>query len=109
MQIIVNWLISALVVLAVAYLLPGVSVSGFFVALVVALVLGLVNVFVKPLVVILTLPINVLTLGLFTFVIDTLLIMLVAALITGFSVSSFWWALLFSLILSVVNGFLKDR
>lgn len=108
-HIILNWFISALAVLAVAYILPGVTVTGFFVALVVALALGLANAVIKPIAVVLTLPISILTLGLFTFVIDALLIMLAAALVVGFSVSSFWWALLYSLILSVVNSFLKNQ
>lgn len=107
-NILINWLISAIAVLGVAYILPGVSVTGFFVALIVALALGLANAVIKPIAVILTLPINILTLGLFTFVIDALLIMLAAAVVLGFSVANFWWALLFSLILSLVNGFLKD-
>jgi len=106
-NILINWFISALVILVVAYILPGVSVSGFFVALVVALVLGLINALIKPVLVILTLPITVLTLGLFVFVINALLIMLAAALVPGFSVSGFLWALLFSLVLSLSNNFIK--
>jgi putative membrane protein len=108
-NILINWIISALAVIAVAYILPGVSVVSFFVALVVALVLGLANAIIRPLAIILTLPVTLLTLGLFTFVIDALLIMLAAAVVVGFSVSSFWWALLYSLILSAVNSFLKGQ
>lgn len=108
-NIIINWLISALLVLAAAYVLPGISVESFWVALVVALVLGLINAIIKPLAVFLTLPIYLLTLGLFTFVIDALLVMLAGAVVPGFEVASFWWALLFALILSVVNGFVKGK
>lgn len=104
MNILINWCISALLILAVAYILPGVTVSGFFVALVVALVLGLINALVKPVLVLLTLPITVLTLGLFIFVINAILIMIAAAVVPGFEVDGFLWALVFSLILSVAQS-----
>ena len=71
--------------------------------LVTALVLGLINAFFKPLLLLITLPLNILTLGLLTFVINALLIMLTSALVPGFYVAGFWWALLFSLVLAVVN------
>ena len=103
MAILINWLLAALAIMATAYLLPGVSLSGFVPALVTALVLGLVNAFIKPLLLLLTLPINILTLGLFTLVINALLIMLIAKLVPGFQVQSFWWALGFSVVLTVVN------
>ena len=106
-NILINWLVSALVILAVAYILPGVTVSSFFVALVLALVLGLINALVKPLLIILTLPITVLTLGLFIFVINALLIMLADAIVPGFAVSGFLWALIFSFVLSLANNFIK--
>jgi putative membrane protein len=103
MAILINWLLAALAIMATAYLLPGVSLSGFVPALVTALVLGLVNAFIKPVLLLLTLPINILTLGLFTLVINALLIMLVSKLVSGFQVQSFWWALVFSVVLTVVN------
>ncbi len=103
MGILINWLLAALAIMATAYLLPGVSLSGFVPALVTALVLGLVNAFIKPLLLLLTLPINILTLGLFTLVINALLIMLVSKLVSGFQVQGFWWALVFSVVLTVVN------
>jgi len=93
--------------MATAYLLPGVALKGFFAALVVALVLGFFNTVLKPILVILTLPINILTLGLFTLVINAALILLASRVVDGFTVSGFWWALLFSLILSLVNGVLN--
>lgn len=108
MNILINWSVSALTILVVAYILPGVSISGFFVALVVALVLGLINALVKPVLVVLTLPITVVTFGLFIFVINALLILLAASVVPGFAVSGFWGALLFSLVLSVVNFFVRD-
>ena|SRR6266571_8464834 len=103
MGIILNLLLSTLAVIIAAYLLPGVKVSGFFTALVVAIVLGLVNAFLKPLLLLLTLPINILTLGLFTFVINGLLVLLVSAIVPGFRVDGFWWAVLFSIVLSLIN------
>ena len=107
MNIIINWFISALVILVVAYILPGVTVTGFVAALAVALVLGLINALVKPLLVVLTLPITVVTLGLFIFVINAALIMLAASIVPGFQVDGFLWALVFSLILSIANAFVK--
>lgn len=86
-----------------AYLLPGVSLSGFFPALVAAVVIGLINTFIKPVLIILTLPINILTLGLLTLVINALLIMLASALVPGFKVANFGWAILFSIVLFFVN------
>jgi putative membrane protein len=102
MNFIIVWLIATLAVIITAYILPGVKLSGFFAALVTALILGLVSTFVKPLLVLLTLPLNILTFGLFTFVINALMIMLTSAIVPGFQVDGFWWALLFSLVLSVV-------
>jgi putative membrane protein len=86
-----------------AYLLPGVTLTGFVPALILAVVLGAINAFVKPILLLITLPINILTLGLFTFVINALLIMLAASIVAGFSVSSFWWAMLFAVVLALVN------
>lgn len=103
MAIIINWLLAALAIMATAYLLPGVSLAGFVPALVTALVLGLLNAFIKPVLLLLTLPINILTLGLFTLVINAALIMLVSKLVSGFHVQSFWWALVFSVVLTMIN------
>ena len=103
MKIFINWVIYAAAIMVTAYVLPGVMVEGIVAALVLAVVLGAINVFIKPVVVILTLPINILTLGLFTFVINALLIMLAAMIVPGFGVASFWWAMLFAIVLSVVS------
>jgi putative membrane protein len=103
MTFLVHWLIRAVAIVITAYLLPGVRLSGFFAALVTALVLGLINTFIKPLLLLLTLPLNILTLGLLTFVINALLILLTSSIVPGFVVAGFWWALLFSLVLSIVN------
>lgn len=106
MKILVNWLISALAIIAAAYLLPGVHVQSFLAALVAALALGIINAILKPILVILTLPLNIVTFGLFTLVINAVLIMLASTFVAGFVVDSFWWALLFGLVLSLINSFL---
>jgi putative membrane protein len=92
-------IIAAAVVLS-SYFLPGVSVNRFTTALMVALVLSLLNYFVKPILILLTLPVTILTLGLFLFVVNAIIILLASKLVTGFHVNSFGWALLFSLVLS---------
>jgi len=103
MTFLIHWLIYAVAIVITAYLLPGIQLSGFSAALVTALVLGLVNTFIRPLLLLLTLPLNILTLGLLTFVINALLILLTSSIVPGFVVAGFWWALIFSLVLSVVN------
>lgn len=108
MRLLLTLVISALSVFIASYLLPGVEVQDFWVALIVAVVLGLLNAVLKPILVILTLPLTLVTLGLFTFVINAGLVLLVDYLVTGFSVSSFWWALAFSLVVSLTNSFLNS-
>ncbi len=105
MAFILNWLVSALVIIIAAYILPGVTTT-FVGALIAALVLGLLNATIKPLLVAISLPINILTLGLFTLVISALIILLASAIVPGFRVSNFWWALLFGLVLAVLNPFM---
>lgn len=103
-----NWVVTSFVILIVAYFLPNmVYVADFWVAMQVALVLAIVNIFIKPILSLLTLPITVLTLGLFGFVINALLVMLVASWLHGFAVYGFFSALVFSLILSFVGDVLK--
>ena len=104
MKIIINILVSAMAVLVSGRLLSGVTIDGFGTAVAVAVVLGLVNAVLGPVLLILTLPINILTLGLFTFVIMAGLVMLVAAMVPGFKVASFWWAMGFALVLAIVNS-----
>lgn len=103
MLIVVKWLLMTAAVMIAAYVIPGVNVTGFFSALWVALFLGIVNVLVRPFLILITLPINILTLGLFTFVINGALILLASWIIKGFHVSSFWVAVLFSIVLSIIN------
>ncbi len=107
MQILINWIVSAMVVFAVAYVLPGVVVENFTSALVAALVLGIINAFLKPVLLILTLPINILTLGLFTLVVNAILILLVSRIVPGFTVNSFLSAFIFGIILSIANAFVN--
>ena len=102
MRFLLQWLVSGLAIIITAYLLPGVAVAGFFAALVTALVIGLINAVIRPILILLTLPLNILTLGLFTLVINALLIMLAAACVPGFTVRGFWWALLFGIVLAIV-------
>ena len=107
MKIIAKLVLSAVAVLVTAYLLdPHVQVSSFMVALLVAAVLSLFHVTLRPLLIILTIPITIVTLGLFLWVINAALILLADALIDGFSVSGFGWALISSLILSVMVSIL---
>ncbi len=108
MGILINWIISAIVIFGISYFLPGVHIANFTTALVAALALGVINAFIKPVLVILTLPINLLTLGLFTFVINALLILLASSIVPGFVVDGFLWALIFSIILSVVNSIVHN-
>ncbi|MCA1762245.1 MAG: phage holin family protein [Cryomorphaceae bacterium] len=104
MNLIVRLLINALIIFGLAWALPGVSVESFWVALIASVILGLLNVFVKPFLVILTIPVTILTLGLFLLVINALIILLADYFISGFNVDGFWWALLFSFLLSVLNS-----
>ncbi len=103
MRILLGWAINALCLLALPYLLDAVQVAGFGTALVVALVLGLLNVLIRPVLIILTLPINILTLGLFTFVINGLLFWLVAWMVKGFEIASFGWAIIAAIVYSLVS------
>lgn len=95
--------ISGLAVLLTAYILGGVTVSGFWTAVLVAFLLGIVNTYLRPLLLLISLPLTILTLGLFLIVINVLMVFVVEWFIPGFSVANFWWALLFSLIQSLLN------
>lgn len=103
MGIIVNLIISTVAVYITAFLLPGVQISGWITALIVAIILGLVNTFIKPIIQLVALPITLLTLGLFSVILNGLLILLVAAIIPGFTIVSFLWALAFGIVLWLVN------
>jgi putative membrane protein len=103
LTLLARWILNAAALLLVAYLYPGVMVETFFAALIAALVLGLVNAVVRPILVLLTLPVTILTLGLFLFVINALLFWFVAEIVQGFRVTGFVAALLGSLLYSVIT------
>ena len=107
MNILARWLINALAIIVAAYLVKGVYVNNFTTALAAALILGIINITIRPILFFLTLPITILTLGLFTFVINACMILLASAIVPGFIVVNFWVALLFSLILTLINYFLN--
>lgn len=104
MKTLINLFFTTVFVLLLAYFLPGVTVDGFITALIVAAVLGLLNIFIKPLLVLFTLPVTILTLGLFLLVINAVIIMLCDYLVEGFYIDGFFKALLFSLILSFLQS-----
>jgi putative membrane protein len=108
MNSIIKFFLTGLAVLLTAYLLPGVHVENYGQALLVALVLSIANVIVKPILILFTIPLTVLSLGLFLLVINALIILMVDYFVPGFSVDGFWWALAFSLILSVFNSMFSD-
>lgn len=107
MNTIIYWALSALAILIAAYILPGITVAGIIPALVLAIVLAVINTFIRPVLIALTLPLSVVTLGLFALVLNTLLIMLAAAVVPGVAVAGFWWALLFGIVLALVSAVLK--
>lgn len=100
-------LISAVVILFLGWLLPGVEVDSSWKAVLAALVLSLINAFIRPFLVLLTLPVTIVTLGLFLFVINALTVLLAAKWVPGFSVNGFWWALLFSFLLGILNSWIQ--
>lgn len=104
MNLIIRILVTALLVVLLANILPGVDVADYTSAILVAIVLGLLNIFVKPILVILTLPITVVTFGLFLLVINALIIQFAGSIVGGFSVTSFWYAMLFSVVLSIAQS-----
>lgn len=114
MKLIVKLLLYAVAILITSYLLPGVHVEDFTSAFILAGVLALLNITIKPLLIILTIPFTVITLGLFLIVINALIILLADSIIPGTNIDGFWWAVLFSFIVSILNGIFsgltkKDR
>ncbi|MDD5083474.1 MAG: phage holin family protein [Candidatus Moranbacteria bacterium] len=106
MLILGKWVLNALAFLVVANIVPGIHIASFWTALVVALLWGVIGVTLKPLLIILTLPVNILTLGLFTFVINGFFLMLLAKIVEGFEVNGFGAAILGALVLSLLHWFL---
>jgi putative membrane protein len=112
MNFLLRIVITAVVAFALSYILPGVHIYSFWTAIKVSLVLAVLNFLLKPILVILTLPITIVTFGLFLFVINAIIVWFVGALVSGFHIDSFMWALLFSLLLSLLTSLLykeKDK
>ena len=104
MKTILQLIVSAILVVTFSNILGGVYVSSFITAIIVATVIALLNIFVKPVLIIFTLPVTVVTFGLFLLVINAIIILICDGLVDGFRVDSFWWALLFSLLLSIAQS-----
>lgn len=106
LQLLLSWALYSLILLLVSAIIPGVWVSSFGVALLATFVLALVNLIIKPILALLTLPINILTLGIFSFVLNALMFGLAAWMVPGFEVTNFWAALFGSLLMALVSGIL---
>ena len=106
MKLLASLLVNGLAVGLTDYLLPGITIGGWQELLVVTIVLGILNTMVKPLIHLVSLPITILTLGLFSLVINGLMVWVTSALVPGFSVENFWWAIGFSIVLSIISSFL---
>ncbi|MEE8415109.1 MAG: phage holin family protein [Desulfobacterales bacterium] len=108
-----RWMILTVAILVTSYLMDGIHVSGFFSAFFAAAILGILNAFFRPILLVLTLPINILSLGLFTFVLNAILLMIVSGVIPGFDVYGFWSGLFGSLLISliswIITSFINDR
>lgn len=107
MRFFVRLIVTALAVVISAYILPGVHLAGGLTAVIVAAVLSLLNAFIKPLLIILTIPITIVTLGLFLLVINAIIILITSKIVSGFQVDGFWYALLFSIVLTIVVSLLN--
>ncbi len=106
MKLIIKLLLTALAVVVLAKILPGITVASYGSAVIVAIVLALLRLIVKPILVILTLPITIVTLGLFLLIINAIIILMAGYFVSGFEVTTIWWALLFSLLLSLFQSIL---
>jgi len=102
-----NLLINTISIFAVSYILSGIQIDSFLTAVIVAVVIADLNVTLKPLLILITIPITIITFGLFLLVINVLVLYAAGALIDGFHIAGFWWALLFSILVSFVNGILQ--
>ena len=106
MNLLMRIIVSSVIAFGLSYILEGIKFDTFWTAIIVALVLAILNAIVKPLLILLTLPITLFTFGLFLFVINALIILFAEKLVSGFHVDGFWWALLFSLLLSLLTSLL---
>jgi len=102
-MMLIRWLLNAIMVILVTYIVPGISVKSFYTALIVALIYGILNAIIRPILVILTLPINLITMGLFTLVINAGLFWLVSSIVKGFEIASFWSAFFGALVLWLIS------
>ncbi len=102
-QIILKWLLNAIMLLVVAYIVPGFTITSFYSALILVVLLALVNITLKPILLILTLPINILSLGLFTFVVNGFILWILSTIVKGFYISNIWSAIFAAAIISVFN------
>ncbi|MCX5836137.1 MAG: phage holin family protein [Deltaproteobacteria bacterium] len=113
MGLLIRWLIVTVAIIFASYLLDGIEVKNFFSAFFAAAALGILNALFRPILIVLTLPINILTLGLFTFLINALMLKMASGIIPGFEVHGFWTAIFGSLIISTIswllNAFINDR
>ena len=109
MKFIIRMIITGAVAFGLAYVLPGIHIDSFWTSIILAFVLAILNGILKPILILLTLPITVLTLGLFLFVINALIILLAGNFVSGFEVDGFWWALLFGLMLSVITSLMFNE
>ncbi len=109
MNFIIRILVTGAVAFGLSYILKGINIDTYWTAIVFALVLAIVNILIRPILVILTIPLTILTFGLFLFVINALLILLAAKFIDGIKIDGFWWALLFSLLLSFITSVLFSK
>jgi putative membrane protein len=107
MHLLAEWILKSLTLLITAYLVPGFHIDSYFTALIVAVVLGILNLLLKPILVILTLPVTIITLGLFMFVINALLLLLTSSFIKGFRIDSFGSAILASIVITLVSSVLN--
>ena len=108
MHILIQWLVNAVAVYATAHILEGIHIKSFGAAVIVALVLGLINAIVRPVLLFLSIPFIIVTLGLFLLVINALLLQLSAALVSGFSIDGFWWAVAGSVVISAISWMLSS-
>jgi len=110
---ILRWLLNTFILMLVAYIVPGIGFASFWSALITSAVFGLINAIIRPLMIILTLPINILTLGLFTLIINALMFWLASTIVKGFDVANFaaafWGALAYWVIITIINFIFADR
>lgn len=109
MKFIMRIVVTSVIAFGLSYILKGIKIDSFWTAILLAIVLAVLNALLKPVLIILTLPITIVTLGLFLFVINAAIILLADYFIPGFEVNGFWWALLFSLLLSIVTSVLYQE